>query len=102
MNTPKGKNNMHSIRINDDLWEAFIAKAQSEGTTGAAIIRGVVQEYMDGKYYPPIPCSPEILHRFQLQVSKNELDLQEAIEALLNLYISGKVDFQTTIKAVAK
>jgi len=37
-----------TIRVKDDLWDKATAKAASEGTTLAAVIRAALQVYVKG------------------------------------------------------
>ena len=41
---------MHSIRVDDELWENFIQTAKARGSSGAAVITAVIQDYISGKF----------------------------------------------------
>jgi hypothetical protein len=43
-----------SFRIDQDKWDEFIAKAESNGLTGSKIIVDAIDRYIAGTY-PPIP-----------------------------------------------
>ena len=50
---------MHSVRVDDEVWRAALAKARSQGVTVTDVIVRALADY--GRPVPPEPPPPEVV-----------------------------------------
>ena len=98
-----GRKSMHSMRISDDLWDRFISCAQSRGRSGTDVVSEMMTAYIENagsiSSASEQMCDSKLLFAALKKFRQENVDATQAIDALLRLYLRGKITFEHVLEA---